>query len=96
MNWNDTIGQYIHAKMVEHALNVKPEADREKLENSIHRASITVGITRQSIADVLQGEIESLAMRRALGDYEITIDFMAGLVAAELLVRTGKHVTDTA
>ena len=82
--------------MVEHALKVKPETDRQKLEDSIHRASITVGITRQSVADVLQAEVESLAMRRTLGDLEITIDFMAGLVAAELLVRTGKHVTDTA
>ena len=95
MNWNDTIGQYIHAKMVDHALNVRPFADLEKLEQSIARTSISVGITRDSIADVLQAEVESLAMRRALGDVEITIDFMAGLVAAELLVRTGKHVTDS-
>lgn len=82
--------------MVEQALAVKPHADRQKLDESIQRASFTVGIARMSIADVLQAEVETLAMLKALGDVEITIDFMAGLVAAELLVRTGKHVTDTA
>ena len=94
MNWNDTIGQYIHAKMVEHALNVRPYADLDKLEQSIARTSISVGITRDSIADVLQAELESIAMLKALGDTGFTIDFMAGLVAAEKLVRYGKHVTD--
>lgn len=96
MNWNDTIGQHIHAKMVAKALEIKPHADRVKLDESIVRQSLTVGITRQGIADVLQAELESLAFRRAMGDVDITIDFLAGLVAAELLVRTGKHVTDTA
>lgn len=82
--------------MVEQALAVKPEADRKKLHESIQRASFTVGLTRLAIADVVQAEIETLAMLKALGDVEITIDFMAGLVAAELLIRTGKHVTDKA
>ena len=80
--------------MVAKALEIKPSADRVKLNESIVRQSLAVGIARQGIADVLEAEVESLAMRRALGDIDIPIDFLAGLVAAELLVRTGKHVTD--
>jgi len=94
MNWNDTIGQYIHAKMVYKALEQKPDADRDKLDNSIKRATLTVGITRDSIADVLEAETQSLAMMRVLGTHGITIDFLAGMLAATQLVRNGKHVTD--
>lgn len=94
MNWNDTLGQYVRARMIAKALENKPNADIDKLEDSIARTSFTVGIVRESIADVLQAELESVAMRYALGDHEISYDFMAGLVAAEKLVRIGKHVTD--
>lgn len=94
MNWDDTIGQYIHAKMVAKALEQRPDADRQKLYDSIKRASVTVGITRESIADVLEAETSSLAMMRILNTPEITIDFLAGMLAATELVRNGKHVTD--
>lgn len=94
MNWDDTFGQYIHAKMVSKALQQRPDADREKLEQSIQRASLTVGITRNAIADVLDAEIESLAMMRILGDSYITIDFLAGMLATANFVRTGKHILD--
>jgi hypothetical protein len=94
MDWNDTIGQYIHANMFNKALQMKPDANRVKLEESIKRASTTVGITRSSIADVLEAETSSLAMMRVLGDTNITIDFLAGMLAALQLIRDGKHVTD--
>lgn len=91
MNWQDTIGQYIKAKMIEKALQQRPDADKEKLLNSIARASLTVGITRDSIADVLDAEIEALAFHRALGNSGVTIDYMAGWASAAKLVRYGKH-----
>lgn len=94
MNWDDTFGQYIHATMFNRAIKQKPDADREKLEQSIKRAGLTVGITRESIADVLDAEIESLAMMRILGDRFITIDFLAGMLAASQFIRTGKHILD--
>ena len=91
MNWQDTIGQYIKAKMIAHALKIKPDADKDKLLDSIARTSITVGITRESIADIMEAEIEALAFHRALGNYGITIDYMAGWPGASDLVRYGKH-----
>ena len=91
MNWNDTIGCYVKAKMIDRALQQKPQADMDKLLNSIARASLTVGITRDSIADVLDAELEALAFHRALGNYAITIDYMAGWTAAADLVRYGRH-----
>lgn len=94
MNWDDTIGQYIHAKMVNKALEQKPNADREKLEDSIKRTGFSIGIARDGIADVLEAETSSLAMMRILGETQITIDFLAGMLAATNLVRNGKHVLD--
>jgi hypothetical protein len=63
----------------------------DKLINSITRASLTVGIARDSIADVMSAEIEALAFHRALGNDGITIDYLAGWSAATDLVRYGKH-----
>jgi hypothetical protein len=91
MNWNDTIGQVIKAQMIAHALKVKPEVDREKLLDSIARTSVSVGITRHAIADVMEAEIEALAFHRALGNTGVTIDYLAGWTAATDLVRKGKH-----
>jgi hypothetical protein len=93
MNWDDTIGQYIHARMYNKALEVKPDADKQKLNDSIKRASLTVGITRQSIADIVDAEASSVAMLRVLGDDQYTIDFLAGMLAIGEFIRTGKHIT---
>ena len=93
MNWDDTIGQYINARMYNKALEMKPDADKAKLQESIKRASITVGIVRQSIAEVVEAEVENLAMLRVLGDDQYTIDFLAGMIAASELIRSGKHIT---
>jgi hypothetical protein len=93
MDWSDTIGQHIHAKMVAKALQQKPDADRVKLDESIKRTSLSVGIARTAIADVIQAEIEALAMMRVLGSNYISNDLLAGMICAERLVRNGKHVT---
>jgi hypothetical protein len=94
MNWDDTIGQNIHANMYNKAMQVKPNADPIKLHESIHRASITVEITRQSIADVIEAEIECLAFMEALDAKTIPLDFISGMLAVLDLVREGKHVLD--
>lgn len=91
MNWQDTIGQYIKAKMIAKALQQRPDADQDKLLDSIARTSVTVGIARDAIADVMEAEIEALAFHRALGNFAVTIDYLAGWTAATDLVRNGKH-----
>ena len=94
MNWDDTIGLNIHAKMISKALEVKPLSDIKALEASIKRSSITVGITRDCIADVVDAEIETLIAYRTMGDYSISNDFLAGMLAVADLIRKGTHVTD--
>lgn len=94
MNWNDIIGITIHNRMVSKALEVRPDADMQKLEQSIARQTLTVSIVRDSISDILEGEIEALAFMRVLGTPAITIDFLSGMLASLNLIRDGKHVLD--
>ena len=75
------------------ALKQKPNADHNKLHDSIIRTSLSVGITRESIAKVLDTEVQALVSYRVLGD-DIPLLFIAGLSAASDLVRYGVHVTD--
>jgi hypothetical protein len=95
VNWSDTIGLTIHAELVNHALKIKPEVDRDKLAKSIKNTTTSVGLTRQAICKVLQAEIDTLVAYRALGT-PVNIDFIAGVLAALDLVETGKHVMDGA
>ena len=95
MNWDDTIGLTIHAELVNHALKVRPDVDPEKLERSIRNTSTSVSLTRQAICKVLQGEIDTLVAYRALGT-PVSIEFIAGILAALDLVEYGKHVMDKA
>jgi hypothetical protein len=77
--------------MITKALEQRPDADREKLLDSIAKTSLTADIIRTSIADVMDAEIEALAFHRALGNHNVTIDYLAGWTAATDLVRYGKH-----
>jgi hypothetical protein len=79
--------------MVDKALQNRPNADHNKLEQSIAKASFTVGITRQGIVDVLEAEMETLVAMRVLGT-SIPNDFLAGMLASIDLVRDGRHVLD--
>lgn len=94
MNWTDTVGVTIHNDLVRSALTKKPDADLEKLEASVKRMSLSVGITRQAIASVLQAELESMIGYRLLGDVSLTDDYLAGMLAAVELVQHGIHLTD--
>lgn len=94
MNWTDTIGVTIHNDLVRSALKNKPEADIDKLEASVKRLSLSVGITRNSIASVLEVELEAMVAYRLLGDTSLTPDYLAGLQSAADLVRFGIHLTD--
>ena len=94
MNWTDTIGVTIHNDLVRSALKNKPEADIEKLEASVKRLSLSVGITRNAIASVLDAELEAMVCYRLLGDTSLTPDYLAGLQSAADLVRYGVHLTD--
>ena len=94
MNWTDTIGVTIHNDLVRSALKTKPDADIEKLESSIVRMSLSVGITREAIAKVIEAEYEAVIAYRALGDLSITPEYCAGLLTAVDLVRYGVHLSD--
>ena len=94
MDWSDTIGQYIHSKMAQKAMEMRPDVDHQKIENSIKRSSITVGLVRESIADIIDAEIELMVLYRTLGDRSISLDFLAGMLAAADLVRNGTHIMD--
>lgn len=94
MNWTDTVGITIHNDLVRSALKNKPDADIDKLEASVKRMSLSVGITRNAIADVLEAELEAMIGYRSMGDLSITLDYLAGLQSAVDLVRFGVHLTD--
>jgi hypothetical protein len=94
MNWTDTVGITIHNDLVRSALKNKPDADLDKLEDSIVRMSLSVGITRMAIASVLEAEVEAMLAYRALGDISITPEYVAGLQSAADLVRYGVHLSD--
>ena len=94
MNWTDTIGVTIHNDLVRSALKNKPEADLDKLEASVKRLSLSVGITRNAIASVLEAELEAMVAYRLLGDSSLNNDYLAGLQSAADLVRYGVHLTD--
>ena len=95
MNWDDTIGQNIHSRMAKKAMEIRPDVDHVKIHTSIKRSTPTVEIVRDSIADVLDAEIEALIAYRSFGDRTISLDFLSGLLAAAELVRYGTHITDT-
>jgi hypothetical protein len=94
MNWTDTVGVTIHNDLVRSALKNKPDADLEKLEKSVVNLSLSVGITRNAIADVIEAELEAMILHRVLGDPSITLDYLAGLQSAVDLVRYGVHLSD--
>lgn len=94
MNWQDTVGVTIHNDLVRSALKNKPDADIDKLEASVKRMSLSVGITRNAIADVLDAELEAMVAYRSMGDLSITLEYLAGLQSAVDLVRFGVHLTD--
>jgi hypothetical protein len=94
MNWTDTIGVTIHNDLVRSALKNKPDADIDKLEASVKRMSLSIGITRMAIATVLDAEVEAMCAYRALGDLSITPEYVAGIQSAADLVRYGVHLSD--
>lgn len=94
MNWTDTIGVTIHNDLVRSALKNKPDADIDKLEASVKRMSLSIGITRMAIATVLDAEVEAMCAYRALGDLSITPEYVSGIQAAADLVRYGVHLSD--
>ena len=94
MNWTDTVGVTIHNDLVRSALKNKPDADIDKLEASVKRMSLSVGITRNAIASVIEAEVEAMLAYRALGDTSLTPEYVAGLQSAADLVRYGLHLSD--
>jgi len=94
MNWTDTVGVTIHNDLVRGALKNKPDANLDKLERSVINMSLSVGITREAIAKVLDAELDAMVTYHLLGDRTVTVAYLAGLQSAVDLVRFGIHLTD--
>ena len=92
--WQDTIGQNIHAVLLDNIMHHNPDVDVDQANFAINAMTKTVEVIRTSISDVLEGEIETLAFRRTLGDDSIGIEFLAGMMAALELVRDGTHLKE--
>ena len=90
--WQDTIGQNIHAVLLDNIMHHNPDVHLQQANYVINGMTKTVAVIRTSISDVLEGEIETLAFRRSLGDDSISIEFLAGMLAALELIRDGKHL----
>jgi hypothetical protein len=90
--WHDTIGQNIHAVLLDNIMHHNPDVHLAQANHAINGMTKTVAVIRTSISDVIEGEIETLAFRRSLGDDSIGIEFLAGMLAALELVRDGKHL----
>lgn len=92
--WHDTIGQNIHAVLLDNIMHHNPDVNVDQANFAIYAMTKTVEVIRTSISDVLEGEIETLAFRRTLGDDSIGIEFLAGMLAALELVRDGTHLKE--
>jgi hypothetical protein len=92
--WHDTIGQNIHAVLLDNIMHHNPDVNVDQANFAINAMTKTVEVIRTSISDVLEGEIETLAFRRTLGDDSIGIEFLAGMLAALELVRDGTHLKE--
>lgn len=92
--WHDTIGQNIHAVLLDNIMQHNPDVQVSEARFAINAMTKTVEVIRTSISDVLEAEVETLAFRRTLGDDSIGIEFLAGMLAALELVRDGKHLKE--
>lgn len=87
------IGQRVKNKLIQHAYEQNYQGTRQDLLKSIYNCENIITITCESIADVIQGEIEVLSSREDLDQGGNTlILFLAGLVHAREMITDDKSL----
>lgn len=88
----DTIGQRIQNKLIQYAYANDFQGNREQLERQIKALANVIQITRESIADVIEAEVEVLAARDSNELDQTQILFMSGLLHAHDMITKGTEL----
>jgi hypothetical protein len=87
--FDDLIGQRIKNKLIAYGYEQGFTGPREVMDRSINNLDNVVSIARQSVSDVIQGEIEVFASRQTEEDILGMPLFIAGLIHAKELIDLG-------
>lgn len=87
--FDDMIGQRIKNKLIQYAYEKGYEGTQEQLLESIMMLNTVIQITRQSIVDVIEAEVEMLATRDE-STLPAHLSFMAGILHAQDMVAHGQ------
>ena len=87
--FDDMIGQRIKNKLIQYAYDKNYEGTHEQLLESIMMLNTVIQITRQSIVDVIEAEVEMLATRDE-STLPAHLSFMAGILHAQDMVAHGQ------
>ena len=92
--FDDPIGQSIKAKLMNHAMS-EYQTPVEKLEPAIDRTHLIVEYTRQAVIEALESEVSIMLFRNVNSESsEIPIPFIAGVMHAIEVCKTGKSIVD--
>jgi hypothetical protein len=90
--FNSLIGQRIRHKLIEHAYAKDYKGSHDNLLDSIDAMETVINITKQSIVDVIQGEVETLSFRN-MQELSVTMPvFLAGLIHATAVIENDASV----
>lgn len=84
--FDSLIGQRIKHKLIEHAYAKDYNGSHDNLLDSIDAMETVINITKQSISDVIQGEIETFAFRNGEEESPNFFIFLAGLLHAVAII----------
>ena len=87
--FDDMIGQRIKNKLIQYAYEKGYEGSHEQLLESILMLNNVIQITRKSIVDVIEAEVEMLATRDE-STLPAHLSFMAGILHAQDMVAHGQ------
>jgi hypothetical protein len=90
--FDSLIGQRIKNKLSEYAYANNFTGSHESLMESINNLESVVRIVTNSVADVIQAEVEVLASRDPLGTSKNQTLFMAGLLHARDMIQLDKSL----
>ena len=88
----DTIGQRIQSKLMQYAYENDYQGNPEQLERQIKALANVIHIARESIADVIEAEVEVLASRDTNELNQTQILFMSGLLHAHDMITKGTEL----
>jgi len=80
--FDSLIGQRIKQKLIDHAYSKDYKGSHDNLLDSIDAMETVINITKQSIIDVIQGEIEAFSFRNMEEESSNFFIFLAGLIHA--------------